>query len=325
MERDTRQGQIRTGLFVLLGLAILLVGSLVLAGAGPLAGRRVPYTVMMTNAGGVQAGDPVRLAGVEVGRIDSVVLRDDLEWPVALDVRLDGDLELRRGASAGLSSDGLLGSPFLALDRGPAGGEVLKPGALIEGSGEGGIEAALADLGALARQTSAVVADAGTLMETLGPRFEHLLDRGEAVLAEENVVEVRSTLETLRGAVERLEPRLARLGERLETFADGAEAQLASLPEVAAEAQALAADLRNAVGPDGERLASVLDAAKGALGSADAALGTVADHRGDIEATVADLRRAAANLEALSSTLKQQPHRLLRPSHKTDRAPGDRE
>lgn len=325
MERDTRQGQVRTGFFVLLALAILLVGSLVIAGAGPLAGRRVPYTVLLADAGGVQAGDPVRLAGVEVGRVDTVVLRDDAEWPVALGVRLDGALELRQGASARLSSDGLLGTPFLALDRGSGDGSALDPGATIEGGGSGGIEAALADLGALAEKTSVLVSDAGTLMDTLGPRFERLLDRGEAVLAEENVEEVRLTLVTLRGAVERLEPRLARLGERLEAFADDAELTLESVPEMAAEAQALAADLRSAVGPEGERLASVLNAAEGALGSADAALGTVAEEKGDIAATVADLRRAAANLEALSSTLKQRPDRLLRPSRKTDRRPGDLE
>ena len=325
MERDTRSGQVRTGLFVLVALAILLVASLSIAGGGPFAGSRVPYTVRMDDAGGVQAGDPVRLAGVEVGRIDTVVLRDDAHWPVALAIEVDRGLELRQGASASLSSDGLLGTPFLALERGPAGANPLEPRAVIDGVGSTGIEAALGDLSQLARKASGLVDDAGALFEGLGPRLERLLDRGEAVLAEENLAEVRETLRVARGAVERLEPRLARLGEQLEEFADEAGVAMAPVPELLAEAQGLAQDLRTALGDDGERLSTVLDSARETLGTADAALGTVADQRDDITATLEALKRAAANLEALSASLKQRPDRLLRPSRREDRRPGDSE
>lgn len=323
VELQQRSGEIRTGLFVLVALVILVVTSLWLAGADGLGGGRTLYAVQIDDAGGVRSGDPVRLAGVQVGQIEAVDLRPGEEWPVVLRVSVDASLPMNEGASAYLASDGLLGSRFLALETGPKDADSLAPGGVIQGRGGGGIDAAMARLAELSESAAPLLEDTTVLVRELGPRLTALLERAEAVLSEDSLAEVRETLRVVRTSVESLGPEVTALGARLDSVLVRAEAGLEPLPGTVEEAGALAADLRMALGPEGERLADVLTSATAALEGVQGAVGVVEGNAGDLEATLRDLRRAAANLEALSKTLKERPDRLIRPSKRQDRRPGE--
>jgi phospholipid/cholesterol/gamma-HCH transport system substrate-binding protein len=85
--------------------------------AQPLGRRGYPMVVQLTDAGGLQRGDRVRLAGVQVGTVRRVSLRDG---GVVVDVSVDRELKLPRDSHASLEASGAFGGRYLALQPGRA-------------------------------------------------------------------------------------------------------------------------------------------------------------------------------------------------------------
>jgi phospholipid/cholesterol/gamma-HCH transport system substrate-binding protein len=113
------------GMFVLIGL--LAIGWLSLQIGGLTLGREGGLVLVATfdDIGGLSARSPVRIAGVRVGRVESIVLDDDLRARVAIDVQRD--LELSVDSAAAIRTSGLLGDQFVALEPG-AEDALLGPG-----------------------------------------------------------------------------------------------------------------------------------------------------------------------------------------------------
>lgn len=328
MEQSDRGGEVRTGLFVVSALALLIFGVLWMVGSGFGGNQRQELEVWLDDAGGVRAGDPVRLSGIEVGRIEAVGLRVDDQYPIVVTVAIDGGITLRQGASARLTSDGLLGAKFLAIDPGPVAGTELSQGPIL-GQAGASLEEALATVAGLGDDAGTLLRDTRAVVQQLGPRLDAVLSRGEHLLAAENVDEITATVRLLRQTLQDVGPQLPILLQRLDGIASDLEEGMNRVPQLAAQVNGVAGDLRHALGPDGERLAATLEAARvtletaqGTFASADQALASVNVEGDELQAAIRDLRRTAANLQALSETLKQRPDRLLRPRRKADHEPG---
>lgn len=105
------------GLFVLLGLAA--VGYLaVKLGSGSLPGRGA-YLVeaRFTNAGGLHAGSSVLLAGVTVGRVESIRI-DPADFSAIATLRVSTDVQLPTDSMASIKTSGLIGDKFVCLSPG---------------------------------------------------------------------------------------------------------------------------------------------------------------------------------------------------------------
>jgi len=323
MKKDGKPSEIWTGVFVSAALVILLGGTLWIAGARPLGGERNGYRVAMKGAGGVRSGDPVRVAGVEVGRVEEVRLDPGGEWPVTFRVELDAGVPVSEEATARLATDGLLGAPYLEIDPGPASAPPLPEGQPIEGAGPSGLDAAFARVDDVAVRATELVEETTALVRDLQEQILPVTERLADLLSEENVAEMEAAIAALRRTLEETGPRLPPLLDRLDSVAAGLEEGVAEVPELSAQIGSLADDLQRALGPDGERLAGLLDAARETLGTADGALGLVGDNRTELEAAIRDLRDATSNLRSFSRAVQEQPSRVLRRSRWPDRQPGD--
>ncbi|MEM8931932.1 MAG: MlaD family protein [Acidobacteriota bacterium] len=323
MSQHDRARDVRTGLFVLIGLVIFIVLLLGVAGIRPGGGDMVDLDIWMKDSGGVRVGDPVRLAGVAVGRVESITLRADAEWPVAFGVRLDADTPINAASRASFRSDGLLGARFLALTTGPSDGTPLVAGTPIYGIESLGLDETLAQVGGVIDRTSVLLDEAIVLVRELPVRIEPMLFRVETLLSEENVEDASATLRLVRETLEATAPRLPQLLDRLDATLASLEGGAAELPATAAEARALIADARAALGPDGRRLQHLLESAESTLDSASMTFGAVSGGLGEMEAGVRDLRAAAGHLEALARTLEERPNTLILGTRQDDRRPGD--
>jgi len=330
---DARRREVRVGLFVVTAAVLLGVLTLWMVGLFPLGGTRRHYQVAMPEAAGVSRGDRVRIAGVPSGRVERVDLRagttgDDaatggIDAPVVFDVSLASGIAARQGASARLTSDGLLGSIYLEIDPGPSSAPELPDGAVIHGTGEASIEEAVARAEEVAGEAVKLVASATDLIDRLSERADPLLARMEDVLSPENARELSRTLVALRKTAEDAGPRLTSIADRLDRVAAAAEKGTQDVPALVTQLQGVAGDLRTALGPDGRRLADTLDAARTSLASAGDAFGTVGESRGELQETLDDLRSAAAALEELARGLEQRPSRILGIGRPAERRPGD--
>ncbi|MFS3130152.1 MCE family protein [Nocardioides sp. Bht2] len=81
------------------------------------------YHARLPHAGGLRAGDTVRIAGLDVGKVISVQARRD---QVEVEFRLDGDTRLTRDTQVEVKLESLLGKRFLALT--PGEGATLRTG-----------------------------------------------------------------------------------------------------------------------------------------------------------------------------------------------------
>lgn len=113
------------GLFVL--VALLCIGwlSLQVGGATLARGGGLVLFASFDDVGGLSHRSPVRIAGVTVGRVDSITLDDDLRARVRLEV--DEELALSVDSAAAIRTAGLLGDQFIALEPG-AEDDLLAPG-----------------------------------------------------------------------------------------------------------------------------------------------------------------------------------------------------
>jgi phospholipid/cholesterol/gamma-HCH transport system substrate-binding protein len=87
------------------------------------------FRAAFTNVTGLQAGDTVRVAGVEVGKVSSVGLRGSNQALVSFTV--DSSQRLTTTTRAEIHYENVVGQRFLAIVPGPDGGQPLRGGATI--------------------------------------------------------------------------------------------------------------------------------------------------------------------------------------------------
>ncbi len=322
MDRTDRIADIKIGFFVLAAIALLVVGSILIVGSRALSANQISYTVLLNDSAGVQAGDRVRQAGVPIGRIRTVDLRTEEQWPVKIEIDVDAEVPIRADATAEMATQGLLGAAFLQLLAGSPDAPLAEPGATIYDSGRGGMAGAMSQVEELAEKAMELFDQLAEVLAGLeadiGPNLEQL----QTLLSEENVAEISAILSTARQTMDEVAPRIGPLVDRLDNIASSAEQGLEDLPEVSANASQLLEDLSTALGPDGRRLSELLDTAQTSLGSADDALGVLTDNSGDITAIVQDLRDASASLRRFADQVEEQPSSVIRRNKRPDRKPG---
>lgn len=115
----------KVGLFVLLGVVLLVYMSLRLGGI-KLGGDK-GYTVYVDfeNAAGLDPNAPVSVAGVEVGRVKSISLKDS---KAHLELMINPDVKIGKDFTAVLTTQGLLGEKYLELVPGQPGAPPLQEG-----------------------------------------------------------------------------------------------------------------------------------------------------------------------------------------------------
>ncbi len=111
----------KVGLFVLAGLAVLMISILML---GDIHFRPQNYFhVTFNNIEGITDKSPVKIFGVEVGSVKSVSLEDGR---ASITMALQKRIPVYKNASVRIRSTGIIGSKFIALDPGrpePGGSE----------------------------------------------------------------------------------------------------------------------------------------------------------------------------------------------------------
>jgi phospholipid/cholesterol/gamma-HCH transport system substrate-binding protein len=322
MDDRSLLSDVKVGTFVLAGLIILIVGSLWIIGSSYFVGKRVEYQVLLKDSAGVKVGDRVRLAGVSVGRIQQVTLRPEDPWPVLLQVALRPEIPVREDSSASIASSGLMGTSFLQILPGSLESPLLPPGGTIRGQESRGIEGTLSQVEAISDKVLGILDQTSGLIDEVSAELGPMLGQLTKLLSEENVENIGAVLAGVRGTLDDVAPRVGTLLARLESLTESLEGGAEGMPDLMSRASTLLDDLDAALGPDGSRLAGLLEAAQSSLGSADDALSVIRDNRGEIEATLIDLRDTVANLKAFSEQIKQRPASLIRNTPEPDRRPG---
>ena len=116
---NKRSTEILVGLFVVLGALGLLFLALKAANLGSFSNGGETYVVQarFDNIGGLKARAPVRSAGVNVGRVTSVVLDTQTYQGVAT-MEINQNVVFPKDSSAKILTSGLLGDQYIGIEPG---------------------------------------------------------------------------------------------------------------------------------------------------------------------------------------------------------------
>jgi phospholipid/cholesterol/gamma-HCH transport system substrate-binding protein len=87
------------------------------------------YNAVFTSVSGLAGGNFVRIAGVEVGKVKHIRIRDDAS--ALVEFSADDSVVLTEGTRAVIRYDNLIGGRYMALEEGAGGIKKLAPGATI--------------------------------------------------------------------------------------------------------------------------------------------------------------------------------------------------
>ena len=121
--------ELLVGAFVVLGLAAVAYLTLHLGKGSMLGGDTYRIEARFTNAGGLNPGSSVVVAGVPVGRVESVRV-DPADFCAIADLRVISGLKLPTDTIASIKTTGLIGDKYILLAPG-AEESTLTPGSRI--------------------------------------------------------------------------------------------------------------------------------------------------------------------------------------------------
>lgn len=249
----------RVGAFVLSGLFLIAVAIFLLGDYT--FERRYALYATFTDVANLSKDAPVKLSGVEVGKVTDLVLEDS-HAKVVLGVRRGVDIY--NDAQFSIGSTGIIGSKYLQIDQGRAASGVMPPNAVVRGVDPVSIEKSLTQaLGKLDKLLNGLIEE--------GPRGS-LTDN------------LRDTVANVREMTANLNDLLATTKPKLEAALDRTDDITKKLDDLLAKSNQMMASLATDKGAVGALLhdEKVKDDVKKTIADAKEAVGTAKDVFGRI-------------------------------------------
>jgi phospholipid/cholesterol/gamma-HCH transport system substrate-binding protein len=114
--------EVIVGIFLLLGLLALGYLAIKLGRMEVIGGGGYPVHATFSNIAGLRSGSAVEIAGVEVGRVERIALKD---YQARVTFRINGDVKLPEDSIASIRTKGLIGEQFVSIA--PGGSEQMIP------------------------------------------------------------------------------------------------------------------------------------------------------------------------------------------------------
>jgi phospholipid/cholesterol/gamma-HCH transport system substrate-binding protein len=113
MERS--KVNIAVGIFVVMGVLALAYLSIKLGKVSFLGGGGYVVTADFPSVGGLKAGSSVEIAGVEIGRVDSIGLAD---YQARVVLKIEPSVQLQEDSIASIKTKGLIGEKYIRISPG---------------------------------------------------------------------------------------------------------------------------------------------------------------------------------------------------------------
>jgi phospholipid/cholesterol/gamma-HCH transport system substrate-binding protein len=271
----TREQKI--GAFFIVGLVLLFIAIELTLGLG-LFKARYPLRATFRDVQGLDVGGDVLLAGIKVGRVDSMQIEDR---HVLVKMAIDQGYEVKKDSIARLEFRALSGDRYIAISLGSPTASPARPGDVIEGD----TPASFADV---VDQLSTVAENVSLLTESLRTNSERLL-ANLADLVEQNREALGDTAQHLASITGKLDRGTGTLGLLLND------------PALYERATAAVGDVQQSVRDLGS-VARNLSEGKSTLGK------LVTQDEGlydQVRETVANLDATARNAQEITETLRQ--------------------
>lgn len=128
----TTEQKTKIGIFTFIGLAVLVFAIFFIGNQKSLFSSTIKLTGVFNNVNGLQVGNNVRFAGINVGVVDDIEIINDTSVRVGLSIENDVQKFIKKDAKMSIGSDGLMGDKLMVISPGgPTTIEMVKDGQQI--------------------------------------------------------------------------------------------------------------------------------------------------------------------------------------------------
>jgi phospholipid/cholesterol/gamma-HCH transport system substrate-binding protein len=156
--------------------------------------KDIPYKTYLSAITGLKIGDPVRLAGVDVGKITNIKV---LENKIQIDFSVKRGTKIKSDTVASLRLTNLLGGQFLGLSFGSPQSPLLPPGGTVKGKDSGNIDAIVDNISDLTKDAKVMVTDLNKNQNEVIGKISAMID--------ENRGNLRNTIANLNNITEKFD------------------------------------------------------------------------------------------------------------------------
>jgi phospholipid/cholesterol/gamma-HCH transport system substrate-binding protein len=137
MKQSNNKRAVIVGIFIFLGLAILIAGVLTLGGQQNTFQKKITVKAIFDDVGGLQTGNNVWFSGVKIGTVKKLTFRGASQVEVIMNIDKKDQQYIRKDAKARISSEGFIGNKLVVIYGGSIGAQQVEDGDLL------GVEKAL--------------------------------------------------------------------------------------------------------------------------------------------------------------------------------------
>jgi phospholipid/cholesterol/gamma-HCH transport system substrate-binding protein len=309
MSEISNSRKLAVGVFISIGLAILIIGVLVIGGQHKAFVKSITLQVIFDDVQGLQAGNNIWLSGMKVGTVKKVTFYGHSQVEVFLNIERQAQPHIRKDAKARISTDGLVGNKIVVISGGSDSAQPVANNDRLESEHLAGTQELMSTLQA---SNGNLLAITGNLKDISQKLREGQGSLGELLNDPSFADQIRGSLVHLRQASansEKMTADLQAFSERLRQ-PDGLANQLITDTTVFKRLQGAVAQLNQATAAAAEFGASLRTAGEG-LNNSHSPVGLLLHD----EETADDLQRTIKNLRVsskeLSDDLEAVQHNFL--------------
>ncbi|MGD0038562.1 MAG: MlaD family protein [Bacteroidota bacterium] len=205
MKKDT-SNKIRLGIFISLGIAIFIVGIYFVGERQQLFRSTFRVSGIFKDVAGLQAGNNVRLSGINVGTVDNISIVSDTSIRVEILIDESTRKFIKKDAVATIGSDGLMGNKILIINPGTGGKMEIENNNIVQTIQPINMDDILISLKASIDNTSNITSNlskiTGSIQSGKGTIGKLLMDQSLAQNFDSSIVNLKHGSEGLRNLMD---------------------------------------------------------------------------------------------------------------------------
>lgn len=127
----TTTSKIRLGLFIAIGLLLLMGALFFIGNQKSLFDPKFEISTHFKNVSGLRVGNAVRFSGISVGTVESIRIVNDTTVKVIMSIKSEVKPFIRKDSQVGIGSEGIIGDRILTISPGSGQFPIVKEGEVL--------------------------------------------------------------------------------------------------------------------------------------------------------------------------------------------------
>ena len=126
MEAHSPQFKFRLGLFIIIGIALFVLGIFIIGKQKNLFNPVFALRANFHNVSGLQVGNTIRFSGINVGTVDEIQIINDSTGKVKMLIKKDIQKFIKVDSRASIGSEGIIGDKVIVISQGNGSDKIVK-------------------------------------------------------------------------------------------------------------------------------------------------------------------------------------------------------